>query len=229
MEKNKRINYFDSKHLAQRILMAIIVGTLFSFMGWAIPEVYFKFLDDTQYLTITQPISIDKKEYAPCEKTTLTTKMRAKVNVTVRSLTQLVLTNDKGDKFIVGDIFNAEAPIRAQEEHSISGKLPLPCDLEDGLYFWEGNATYYVRGYEKNLSFISDTFIVKNPIPRQPVAPTRQSTPVPIQSSEPAFQTQTNTIFNEQKTPTPVPTRRILVSPTTAIEGVLNTINNLIP
>lgn len=152
--------YLDNQHLPKRLLSAILFAFIFSVVGYVIPDVYYRYVDKTAYLEIEQPISVSKKEYHPCEGTELTTKLVAYVDVNVQSLTQLVLTNDEGDSYRVGDIITAETPIMARDQHIVSGVLPLPCELSEGSYYWQGNATFSVRGIEKTISFISETFTV---------------------------------------------------------------------
>lgn len=219
----------NNRHLPNRILYAVIFAALFSIVGWAIPEVWYKYIDETEYLVISQPISVDKKLYEPCEETTLTTKLTAKVDLNVSSLTQLVLTNENGDSVRVGRVISAEAPIKAREEHIISGSLPLPCDLKEGAYFWQGNATYSVRGFDRTLSFITETFTVEkeatesaeleptpSPTPKPTflntgsVRPMTQPAPQPTQAPQPTGQpSNSTTIINNnppaQSQPTPAP------------------------
>lgn len=143
----------------ERLLFAGILFAIFSFVG-SLPDIYYRYFDNTQYLTITQPVSIDKKNYAPCEKVVLTTKLTSQVDLNARSLVQLILIKDDGTNSGVGRILQGEVPILARKEHIVSGALQLPCDLSTGRYYWQGTATYSIRGYEKTYSFISDTFNV---------------------------------------------------------------------
>lgn len=218
--------------LRPRFLYAVLFAFLFSFMGWAIPEVYFRYLDKTEYLVVQQPVSVDRKLYAPCERTRLTTKLEAKVDVNVKSLTQLILTNEKGDKIRASEVIEAEAPILADDEHIVSGWLNLPCDLEEGLYYWQGNATFEVNGNEKTISFISETFTVeiseeepeeKEATPsaqttlRQPFFIPSSPAPTAAPSPQPTSQPNNSTvIINNQPPaqPTPQPTPAPQPSPT---------------
>lgn len=152
--------YFNSEHLPGRLLWAIVFATLFITIGKAVPDTYFRYFDKTQYLKITQPITMDKIVYKPCDTTTLTTQIEALVDVNVKSLTQLVLIHEGDGVEKTTIIIAGEMPIKAMGPHIISGELPLPCDLKDGRYFWQGNATYLVRGIEKVTSFITVGFDV---------------------------------------------------------------------
>ena len=39
-------------------------------------------------------------------------------------------------------------------------KYTLPCDIKDGLYYWQATIKYHVRGFEKQYTYVSDTFNV---------------------------------------------------------------------
>lgn len=152
--------YLDS-HLPQRLFSALFMALFAILVPRMLLDVYFRFLDKTEYITITQPVSIDKKQYMPCETVILTTQVKSSIDTNVHSLTQLILIREDDSHFIASGSADArDIPIRSSGPKVISGSITLPCNLGDGRYFWQGNASYTVRGYQKNTSFISDTFNV---------------------------------------------------------------------
>ena len=153
------LSYMD-EHFGKRIILGVVFAFLFAYGGRTIFDVYYKYMDTRQYIEITQPISIDKKTYKPCESMTLTTKLTAEIDVNVKSLTQLVLVKVDGSVQRIGKVLEGEVPIMKRSQHVVSGSIPLPCTLEDGTYYWQGTASYMVFGNLKSLSFISDTFNV---------------------------------------------------------------------
>lgn len=157
------LSTITEKHQNMRFLYALLFAALFSIIGWAVPELYFKYLDNTEYLVITQPMSVDKKIYAPCENTIVTTQLTAKADLEVDSLTELVLVREDGAEVRTGQTIEATIPIRRLESHTVSGILPLSCELEAGVYFWAGTASYRIKDIPHTQSFISDTFTVEIP------------------------------------------------------------------
>ena len=156
----KKIMYYFDEHLPNRLLSAMIFAFIFIATPKLLTDFYFHYLDQTQYISITQPMSIDKKTYKPCEPVIVTTRLTAKIDADVTSLTQLVLMKDDISTVRIGRVMESKTPVRALDPHSVSSAIPLPCDLEDGRYFWQGNASYFIRGYEHTISFVSDTFNV---------------------------------------------------------------------
>jgi hypothetical protein len=153
--------YLESKHLPGRIFWAVIFAALFSSVSFAIPQTYYKFIDTTEYLTIDSPISVDGTYYKPCDLVSVGAGIESKIDVEAIVLTELVLVKDNGDTTrIDGSQIVQQAPFRKSEHRLISSYLKLPCELEDGRYYWQGNAVYMIRGFERTESYISETFNV---------------------------------------------------------------------
>ncbi len=152
-------SYMD-QHLPKRIILAIAFAIAFVVIPAVLTDFYFHYIDNTKYIMITQPVSVDQKEYKPCDPVLITTTLTAKIDVNIHSLTQLVLIKDDSSTTRVGEVIPGDIPIRALDPHIISGTIYLPCKLDDGRYFWQGNGTYLVHGYERTFSFTSDTFNV---------------------------------------------------------------------
>lgn len=153
-------NYFD-EHLPKRLLMALVGASFFFLMSVLVPDLYFHYLDHTQYIQITQPVSMDKDQYQPCEKTILTTTLTALIDTPVHSITQLVLIKEgSGVERINGSIHEGTIPVRQLGPHLISGSMNLPCNVSPGNYLWQGVATYQIHGYDRNISFTTSTFRV---------------------------------------------------------------------
>lgn len=150
----------NDESLPTRIVSAVLFALIFSILGTSIPDIYFKYIDKTQYLKVTLPIDVDRELYQPCDTTTLTTHLNAVVDVNVNSLTELILVREDAAAIRTGYVLETKTPVRALQDHAIGGKAVIPCDVEPGRYFWQGNATYFVRGVEKNTPFYSETFNV---------------------------------------------------------------------
>lgn len=151
----------QDQSLPTRIVSAVLFALIFSVVGTAIPDIYFRYLDRTQYLQISLPIDVDKEQYTQCDSTLLTTHLNALVDVNVTALTELVLVRDTDQAGIrTGYVLETKTPVRALQDHVVGGLAILPCDVPPGRYFWQGNATYFVRGVEKNTPFFSESFLV---------------------------------------------------------------------
>jgi hypothetical protein len=148
------------KETSNRVLFALLFAFVFSVVGHIVPNVYYQFIDDTQYLEISQPISTDRQTYRACDTTELTVQLDAKIDVSVETITQLVLVKVGGEFVRVGEPIEARIPIKAVDKHIVQGSLLLPCDIEAGNYYWQGIAIYKVREFTKELSFITETFEV---------------------------------------------------------------------
>ena len=121
--------------LAERSGQAIIFAMAFAVLGYYVPNLYYKYLDSTQYLKITEPVSVDQSVYKPCDGVVLNTQLEALVDINVKSLTQLILIKEGDGTEKTNVILRGELPIKAMGPHIVSGQLPLPCDLKEARYF----------------------------------------------------------------------------------------------
>lgn len=145
-----------------RIMYALIFALLFSGIGYYAPAFYLENIDKTEYYTMQQPLKMDKITYKPCDTTVLTTTRKSLVdtNITFTRDLKLIRIIDEAHVTIPQARFISDQ-IVSKGIKVISVALPLPCDLEDGTYYWEGNGIYKVRNIEKNYIYISDSFEVK--------------------------------------------------------------------
>lgn len=155
------MQYFEGKHLPKRLLMAILFAFIFAITGRVVPDNYYRFGDNTRYITIDSPVNVDRKFFKPCDKVVLTASLSSLIDVDVMVLNQLVLVKDDGIEYNLTDsLVQFYAPIRKSEPHTTSYPYPLPCNIESGRYFWKGSITYTYRDVAKTVGFISQTFNV---------------------------------------------------------------------
>lgn len=141
-------------------LIALVIILFFTFGGWIARDFYFQYMDTRQYVYFSQPMTVDKKVYIPCETVIISTILHAEYDVSLKSLTHLILTNSNGDRVRIGNIITNEDLILAAKPHKISYHLQLPCDIASGTYFWQGIKTYSINGVTKNVGFITEQFTV---------------------------------------------------------------------
>lgn len=160
--KSKVMNFLQNPSLARQILSAVIFCMIFMGTAYLWKDTYYRYFDTVEYLSIDSPISVDKTFYKPCDLVAVSAGIEAKIDVEAIVLTELVLVKeDDGDYLrIDGSQTIQHAPFRKQDHHIVSSYLRLPCELPDGRYYWKGNATYPIRGYQRTESYVSETFNV---------------------------------------------------------------------
>jgi len=153
-------NYFD-EHLSKRMVWALIFSVLFMSLGRLIPDVYFQYFDNTPYYTIVQPIPVDKKYYKPCENVQITATRTSQVNTTIDAFIELVLRKDNTAILKVpGSQIHRSSIITRSERQTVLISYPLPCNISEGVYYWQILVKYKVHGYGKEYAAVTDTFNV---------------------------------------------------------------------
>lgn len=129
-------------------------------VGFLLPDFYHKYLDFNEYLVIRYPISVDKTEYKPCEYQTLFSTYTAQFNVNVESHNELNRLNEDGSfTKVYSEIKYKNFDKAVGRPYSV--QLQIPCDLEDGTYFWSGIKEYKINSHIKGYSFTTDSFDVR--------------------------------------------------------------------
>lgn len=129
-------------------------------IGYLLPSMFHKYIDDTQYLSVRYPISLDRYEYEKCDDQVLYSKYTSLIDLSVESHNELNKINDDGSFTVV---FKEArwGNFLAGDSKNFSVVLQIPCDTEPGIYFWSGIKTYEVKNHKKNYSFITDSFEVQ--------------------------------------------------------------------
>ncbi len=158
MNKIKKIT---EHHIVNRFLFVLLFTVIFMTIGSLVPETYYKYLDKTEYLTIRYPMSTDKQVYAPCEDITLISSYVARYDIQTSSYNDWTLVQEDGT---FKKVFS-----RVQQDNFLKSKstpfsiqLEIPCTLHSGTYFISGIKKYTLFGNERQTTFVSDTFIVKD-------------------------------------------------------------------
>lgn len=154
--------FLESQTLARQVLFAALFGGAFMIIAWFWKDTYYRYFDTSEYLAIDSPISVGETYYKPGALVSVSAGIEAKIDVQAVVLTELILVKtDNGDYTRVdGSQITQNAPFRKADHHVVTSYLKLPDILEDGQYYWKGNACYPVRGYQKCESYVSQTFWV---------------------------------------------------------------------
>lgn len=153
----KKLSNFVSK-LKDQIVFMILFAVAFVFLGQAIPEVYFEYLDKTVYYSMDLPLKVEKKEYKPGEIVRLSMVRNSKLEMTAVSVTELVLIDGK-TKEEVARVTRDLSITKGTESICIS--FTLPENLKDGEYLYQGTINYKFQGLTKFFNFYSEHFVIK--------------------------------------------------------------------
>lgn len=154
------VNIEISQDVRTRMLHGVIGFVIFLAIGYYAPRIYINNFDKTDYITITQPIPLDKDIYRHCDNITLLANINSKINVRAKVSIQLIEASDKSLKplmssegtylFVEGkNLESAEIPLKEFEKN---------CDRKPGIYFFRGIITYKYKDDERTYSYITTTF-----------------------------------------------------------------------
>ena len=140
----------------------VAFSLLFAFLGSFVPAIYYRYLDNTQYIEIQQPARMSKTELKPCEEynfrfyrnaliTTIGTNAHSEIRRAENGSIERVSTRDIPD--IVLQQTNGFQLVE-------STSRPLPCDIEQGEYFIVVFFKYTFKGNKKPYSFVTEKFTV---------------------------------------------------------------------
>lgn len=149
-------------HTKNRFIYVVIGAILFSLVGVVLPDTYFRYLDQTEYIKYVHSISFDKKVYHACEQQTAKADIQILVNANVEIKGRLYLVLDKGNnQFQIVKDYSYKSFLKEEPNvQSLFTTVTLPCDLKHGVYFYRGVLSYTIRGIEKTTGFSSDTFTI---------------------------------------------------------------------
>lgn len=147
----------DFVKLGERILGILVFATAFSVLGYMIPRIYFATFDKTAYYFIKSPIAVEQKLYKPCDDVLVHLYRESLINTTAVGVKELVLVKSneevaRGKDDLAITVGNT----------NIDVKWALPCNIDQGEYYFRGVVTYTVNGLEKSTTFETEKFTVTN-------------------------------------------------------------------
>lgn len=145
----------------KRFIVALVFAGLFSVIGWAIPEIYYQYIDDTEYYVVKQPVPVNKDRYQPCEDISFIIDRVARKDITgsVKFELARIIDSDSVEKRELA--IDNPATLTAGEQIVVITHQ-LPCDIELGDYYVIGLVEYDVRGHSRTYFWTSESFQVLN-------------------------------------------------------------------
>lgn len=142
------------------LLHMAIFAFAFSFIGWALPQTYYKYIDDTDYLVVRYPMSVEPSEVEACDDITVFSTYTALDDIQAISYNDWMRLNEDGTYTKV-DTTSRSGNFPKGEGETFSVDLEVPCRLDPGTYFISGVKKYTHKDAERSYSFITDAFHVE--------------------------------------------------------------------
>ena len=148
-----------------RLLHMMIFATMAVIIGLGAPHLYYKYIDNREYIRISF-ISFNKKVIEPCDVLTTTISYRSSISTQTKTVVYLyhIIDGTKIEEikrippkdFLVSALF-------ATDENIISkpAKFTETCELPEGTYFFKMFIQYQVKGYNHTLPVLTDKFTIE--------------------------------------------------------------------
>jgi hypothetical protein len=145
--------------LREQLFHMVLFATLFTLIGWAVPDIYVKYLDKTEYYKIEVPIRVEKQLYQACDYVDVYIKRNSLINTNAKVILELTLIRNSGQE--LDEVYRETRDIVIQTgETTQIAHWPLPCFIKPGTYYFGGNANYKVNGIDKYTPFKTEAFQV---------------------------------------------------------------------
>jgi len=161
IEKLKNPTFRQDVFHPSRLLYSMVGAILFLFIGWVVPDIYYKNFDKREYLTIEQPVLIDKHTYTACEVLTATIKRTSYIRGNAHAVVEIILVNADGN-WVKNTLSSQDFNIDVSTGQIIYVQFVLPCDLADGSYFLKAVISYKFKDIPKTYSWVSDSFVISS-------------------------------------------------------------------
>lgn len=146
--------------IGEKIFHVVFFALAFVVIGKLLPDIYYHYLDQTQYYSIDIPVRVDKTVYHPCDTLIMDVSRNSLVDTDATSYLELVLVRDSGANIEVSKFTRQIVLSKGQQE--IGVPLPIDCNLTPGTYFYQGIVGFTVNGVDKHTPFNTDSFQVIN-------------------------------------------------------------------
>lgn len=137
--------------------MMVAFAFMFTVMGVAIPRIYLRYLDQTQYYKIINPITTDQQIYHPGDVVKVSITRESLIDINGESVIELVLV-DKNNVEVARE--KRELSI-SKGTQTVCTFWTLPATLHSGEYFFQGNVHYVLQGIDKYTPFYSTRFFIQ--------------------------------------------------------------------
>lgn len=149
-----------------KLASAFIGAALFSVIGYYAPRIHLQYFDNKNYIEFVEPISFDRKIYPPCDTAKALIKARFDVDTPVETSSRLMRVEDADggrNTYKIIRSTNSKNFVKAQKEvQTFIVDYKIDCGLEEGVYFFRGDVIYYIKGVQKNYTFDTTPFTIRN-------------------------------------------------------------------
>lgn len=155
------IKYYLPKDRHEVIAMGLSIVfflVLFVLVTPVLQKVAIQNIPSSYYLTISEPVTVEKNNYKAGEQVKLIINQNSKITSNSYTVRELILYSEQGREIVIKSD-NIVGVVR-QGERSIEILFELPNDLKNGNYFIRGLLVFNVMSVEKNIDWISSGFNV---------------------------------------------------------------------
>lgn len=140
----------------ERLLAALFGLTLLVVLGSLLPQLYFRYFDNTAYVVVKQPIPVDKKEYHACETITMLIDRTSQFDAAIDGQYEITLVHaDQNYETIKSE----QLRFILNKGHLLTlYRITIPCDITAGNYFIKGVYYYKYNGRDRSYPLVSDFF-----------------------------------------------------------------------
>lgn len=167
-----------TKELRDIAIFSLIFGFIFAFAGWIIPELKYRNGDASMFYNLTIPdfakqsvavmdglpnVYVEGKKFSACDTVSLITIRHSTVDSKATVISELILTKVENgiEKNKSKSIIEFSTVLSSRDgDATLERDFKLPCDLETGQYYFKGNTTFFVRGYQKVYGWRTQSFII---------------------------------------------------------------------
>lgn len=140
-----------------RLASVIFFSLMFAIVGTLLPDFYFKYFDNRQYLKI-DTATIVGGELNKCGYVDVELDRHALIDLQAKAIVEFVLVRADAPDTEVQRLVREVAISKGDKRVIQSYKLD--CDIREGNYYLEGNVTYYVRDNQHITTWESNMFTI---------------------------------------------------------------------
>jgi len=145
--------------MSERVQTMAIFGLLFAIVGYVLPPLATRILPGSFFISVEQPVEVNKPVYAACEPMQLIVYRRSIINATIDSTLELTLMEDGAERDIA--VRRKVANVDASKK-KLTVDWQIPCDAPGGEYFITGIVSFRVNGQDKIYPLRTVNFSVFN-------------------------------------------------------------------
>lgn len=144
-----------------RLLYMGLFALIFMFIGVGVPDIYFKYIDKTEYIKVVQPVHVEQEIYKRGEDISVTIIRTSLINTQGHIVIQLHLVRDNNteSKYILA---NSEIAIVKSDNEIFYQTYTLPIDIPVGNYHLEAVVNYPYRNLIKTYAWKSESFSIED-------------------------------------------------------------------